>query len=273
MNEWRFNVFGTLVAVTGEPGAWRAFYLGVEGKRRPADFIIPDDVSGAELREYLADLFHENATPRNNDVRVLPSQLLFLPGALGRTALWEPVAGLLTHGAAKVHVGWPGFGATTADPSIRGIDDLVAKVVARIAQPSALIAQSMGGVIAMRVALARPDLVTHLVLAVTSGGIDVAGFGGQDWRPAFHDANPTLPRWFSTYQEDLSAQLSSVQIPALLIWGDADPISPVGVGERLASLLPCAQLQVVAGGDHNLAETHAPLLAPLIDAHLLRGRT
>ena len=272
MMEFRFNVFGTLVAVTGEPGAWRAFYLGVEGKRRLADFIIPTDVTSAELREYLADLFHENATPRNNDVKALPSQLLFLPGALGRTALWEPVTGLLTHAAARAHVGWPGFGATASDPAIRGIDDLVGMVVARIDRPTALIAQSMGGVIAMRVALARPDLITHLVLAATSGGVDVAGLGGQDWRPAFHDTNPGLPRWFSTYQEDLSAQLASVAMPTLLVWGDGDPVSPIGVGERLASLLPHAQLHILRGGDHNLAETHAALLAPLIDAHLLRGQ-
>ncbi len=191
-----------------------------------------------------------------------------MPGALGRTSLWEPVAALLTHPAAKAHLGWPGFGATAPDPSIHSIDDLVAQVVARIAQPTALIAQSMGGVIAMRVALARPDLITHLVLAVTSAGLDVAALGGQDWRAAFHDANPLLPRWFSMYQEDLSAQLPSVAIPTLLLWGDSDPISPVAVGERLASLLPRAQLHIINGGDHNLAETHAPRVAALIDAHL-----
>jgi hypothetical protein len=72
MNEYRFNVFGTWVAVTGEPGTWRDFYLGVEGKRRLADFIIPADLAGEELAEYLADLFHENATPRNNVVTPVP---------------------------------------------------------------------------------------------------------------------------------------------------------------------------------------------------------
>ncbi|RJG11325.1 DUF7661 family protein [Massilia cavernae] len=66
MKELRFNVFGTLIAVTGASGAWRAFHLGSEGKRRPADFIVPDDVAEHELCEYLADLFHEHATPRNN---------------------------------------------------------------------------------------------------------------------------------------------------------------------------------------------------------------
>lgn len=66
--EFRFNVFGTLVAIVGAPGAWKAFYLGVEGKRRPADFIVPHDTASDELCEYLADLFHEEATPRNNEV-------------------------------------------------------------------------------------------------------------------------------------------------------------------------------------------------------------
>lgn len=201
----------------------------------------------------------------------MPSKLLFLPGALGRTQLWEPVANLIAFPAAKIHLGWPGFGATPPDPFIRGIDDLVAKVVAQIDQPTALIAQSMGGVIAIRAALERPDLITHLVLAVTSGGIDVKSLGGQEWRSSFNEANPLLPRWFSSYQEDLSQKLSQVAMPVLLLWGDSDPISPVRVGERLASLLPCAHLHIVEGGDHDLAEAHASVIAPLIDEHLAKA--
>jgi hypothetical protein len=68
MKEFRFNVFGTLIAVTGSAGSWQAFHLGADGKRRPADFIIPDGVEDHELCEYLADLFHEHATPRNGTV-------------------------------------------------------------------------------------------------------------------------------------------------------------------------------------------------------------
>ena len=71
MQEWRFRVFGKLVAVTGRAGARRAFYLGPEGKRRPADFIIPADVADDGLDEYLGDLFHEDATPRYHSVERL----------------------------------------------------------------------------------------------------------------------------------------------------------------------------------------------------------
>jgi hypothetical protein len=71
MQELRFRVFGKLVAVAGRAGARRAFYLGTEGKRRPADFIVPADVADDELAGYLFDLFHEEATPRYDSVERL----------------------------------------------------------------------------------------------------------------------------------------------------------------------------------------------------------
>lgn len=80
--------------------------------------------------------------------------------------------------------------------------------------------------------------------------------------------NFEVPRWFSAYQEDVSAKLPTVRIPALLLWGDSDPVSPVCVGERLAWLLPLARLHIVEGGDHDPAETHAAEVAPLIDEFL-----
>ncbi len=71
MHEHRFKVFGKLVAITGQAEARRAFYLGAEGKRRAADFVVPADIADADLAEYLADLFHEDATPRYSTVEQL----------------------------------------------------------------------------------------------------------------------------------------------------------------------------------------------------------
>lgn len=197
-----------------------------------------------------------------------PEQLFFLPGALGNTGFWLPAAGLLAHPAAQVHVGWPGFHGVPRDAGVKGIDDLATRLLARIDRPSALIAQSMGGVVAMRAALRQPELVTHLVLSVTSGGIDLSTFDAEDWRPAMRAAHPGLPDWFASDGEDLAPQLASLAIPTLLLWGDADPVSPVQVGQQLARLLPRARLHVISGGDHGLASTHAGVVAPLIDQHL-----
>jgi poly(3-hydroxyoctanoate) depolymerase len=201
----------------------------------------------------------------------MPSQLLFLPGASGNTRFWLPVASLLTHPAAQRHMGWPGFGPTPPDPGVQGIDDLVAQVVAAIDRPTALVAQSMGGVVAIRAALERPGLVTHLVLTATSGGIPMSDFGAHPWQREFLAANPSLPHWFTAFNDDLSPRLGSIAAPALLLWGDADPISPVAAGRRLASLLPCADMHVLPGGTHELASTFAVSIAPLIDRHLAKA--
>ncbi|WP_431824259.1 alpha/beta fold hydrolase [Burkholderia sp. F1] len=200
----------------------------------------------------------------------VPSQLLFLPGASGSTAFWQPLADQLTHPAERRIVAYPGFGAEPADPDVRDFDGLVRRVLRHIDRPTAVIAQSMGGVIALRAALDRPEWVTHLVLTVTSGGLDMQGLGAQEWRTGFVAANPHLPDWFVSFRADLSAELGRVAQPTLLLWGDADPFSPVAAGRRLLERLPDARLHVVPGGQHDLAAVHARALAPLVDAHLQR---
>lgn len=197
-----------------------------------------------------------------------PSQLLFLPGASGDTGFWRPVADRLRHPAGKHFVGWPGFGTTPPDANVNGIPDLVRSVAARIDRPTGLIAQSMGCAVAILAALERPGLVTHLVLTAASGGVDVVKLGGRDWQQGFLQTNKTDPPWFATFRQDLSAGIPSIAAPALLLWGDADPVSPVAVGQRFAALLPHAELHVFAGGAHNLGNALASSIAPLIDAHL-----
>jgi hypothetical protein len=73
MQEFRFNVFGMPVAIVGSAGAWKAFRLGADGKRRPAEFVVPGELREDELAEYLADLFHEHARPKNGAVVALPT--------------------------------------------------------------------------------------------------------------------------------------------------------------------------------------------------------
>lgn len=200
---------------------------------------------------------------------IQPSRLIFLPGASGNTDFWRPAAQRLACSAQQLHVGWPGLGPTPADPRVKSLDDLVARLLPEIDQPTALVAQSMGGIIAVRAALKRSEHITHLVLSVTSGGVNMPALGAHDWRPEFTAENPGLPRWFIDDQSDLSDQLTALQIPVLLLWGDNDPISPVRVGEHLAQLLPCSTLHVLQGAGHDLGFSHASEVASLIDRHLL----
>src|SRR6185295_11409450 len=194
--------------------------------------------------------------------------LFFLPGASGNTDFWKPVADGLHHRGQRRFLTWPGFGGVPSDPAVNGISDLVAGLVASISGPVDLLAQSMGGIIAIRAALQKPDLVKHLVLSVTSGGLDVPALGAQDWRPMFLARNPGLPRWFADEREDLSGRLGELSLPVLLLWGDTDPISPVSVGRRLAELLPRAELVVLNGGTHDLVFDRATEVVAYIEKHL-----
>ena len=69
MRVLRFNVFGTFVSIEATASGWQAYLLGPDGKRRPADFVVPDFIPEEGLGQYLADLFHEAATPTNGDVK------------------------------------------------------------------------------------------------------------------------------------------------------------------------------------------------------------
>ncbi|MCW2965052.1 MAG: alpha/beta hydrolase fold protein [Actinomycetia bacterium] len=180
-------------------------------------------------------------------------KLIFLPGALGAAAFWHPVGGRLPAEWQKVYLAWPGLGAQNPDPDVQGFDDLVRLVEDELTEPSVLVAQSMGGVVALRAALKHPDKVQGLVLVATSGGVDVARLGGSDWRADYRAEHPAAARWTTDDWPDHTAELSTVTAPTLLLCGDRDSISPVAVGEHLASLLPSATLHVLPGGTHSLA--------------------
>lgn len=196
------------------------------------------------------------------------TEVFFLPGAGGSADFWRPVADLLDAQRRKHFFAWPGLGNEPRDPAVRGLDDLVALVLSGLAEPADLITQSMGGLIAMKVALAAPEKVRRLVLTATSAGVPVSDLGGSNWRPDYRRNFPAAASWITEVDEDLSARLPSITAPSLLLWGDADSISPPAVGHRLLELLPNARLHIVGGGDHDLARTHATDIAPLIEEHL-----
>ena len=68
----RFDVFGRAVAIERAGDRWSVYYLGTEGKRRPArDIVVPSDRPASEIERCLADLCHEWATRRHPSVRRL----------------------------------------------------------------------------------------------------------------------------------------------------------------------------------------------------------
>lgn len=64
-----FDVFGRRIGVQRTGDRWRVVLVGEDGKHRAAPgVVIPPSVPEAELARYLADVFHESATPERPDV-------------------------------------------------------------------------------------------------------------------------------------------------------------------------------------------------------------
>jgi pimeloyl-ACP methyl ester carboxylesterase len=102
-------------------------------------------------------------------------------------------------------LGWPGFGDVPLDPTVDSLAALYRWLLERLPkEPSHVIAQSMGGVLAARLALDHPERLARLVLVATSGGLDLAKFGAVDWRPEYL-LSPREYRVGSSTTEPISA--------------------------------------------------------------------
>ena len=197
--------------------------------------------------------------------------MVFLPGASGDAGFWKPVARALPASLDPVFLAWPGLGDVPVRSDVKGFDDLVRLTLETMDEDVALVAQSMGGIVAVLATLARPSRVRWLVLVATSGGVDVRRFGARDWRPDYRREYPRAAEWILDASIDLTARIGEITAPTLLLWGDADPISPVAVGRHLATLLPSADLVVIPGGDHAFARDRADEVAPHVARHLQAG--
>lgn len=194
--------------------------------------------------------------------------LVLLAGASGNTEFWSPLIELLPDRYTKQVIAYPSFHGIAANPDINSFDDLADYVVGQIKQPSILIAQSMGGIFAIKAALEKTALIKGLILIATSGGVNLERFQVQDWRNFYLQEYAEYPNWFTTTNVNYEEFISSIDIKTLLIWGDHDPISPTEVGKYLNHLIQKSDLYIVEGGDHQLAEKCADEVAIPINKFL-----
>jgi pimeloyl-ACP methyl ester carboxylesterase len=195
-------------------------------------------------------------------------RVVFFPGASGAGEFWAPVADRMPDDWQTRLLSWPGAGSQPHDPSVVGYDDLVVRAAAAVDEGSDVVAQSMGGVVAVGLALAHPRKLRRLVLVATSGGLEIDAFGAEDWRKEYVSAFPEAASWVTEQRVDHGRELENISVPTCLIWGDADPISPVAVGRAVAAALPRSTLHVVAGGTHMMGRERPDEIASLIIGHL-----
>ena len=218
--------------------------------------------------------------------------VVLLHGAFAGASSWSAQTAVLARAGYRVHVPERRGHAHTPDvpgPLTYGVmaDDTVAYLDGVVGGPARLVGWSDGAVVALLVALRRPDLVDRQVLIgqyynssgkVTGGLVDQLTAGGDQvmgfLRAGYDPVSPDGPEHFSVvYAKTLQmietepeldlAALAAVGAPTLVLQGDRDEVT-LEHGAAVAGALPRGRLAVLPG-------THLlPLESPdIVNALLL----
>jgi pimeloyl-ACP methyl ester carboxylesterase len=196
--------------------------------------------------------------------------IAYLPGASGLWTNWEPIAAVLASRREPLLFDYPGLGESAENPALRSLTELASWIADELPERCDLVAQSMGSVLALRLALEHAERIRRLVLVTPCGGLNAQSFGALDWRDAFREQRPDAPSWFLDDASDFSDRLSEICAPTLIVMGGEDLIAPLSIGQFLQERIPSAKLEIIPDASHDLAEEHPAFLASMIEAHFRR---
>ena len=90
-------------------------------------------------------------------------------------------------------------------------------------------------------------------------------------RRAFFSTFRNLARWVPGQQRDLASRLPMLDIPTLVVWGEADQINSIENGRALAELQPTARLVTVPGAGHDVHQENAEAVLKAIREWMVRA--
>lgn len=118
-----------------------------------------------------------------------------------------------------------------------------------------VVGMSMGGRIALELALADPGLVRSLTLVSTSARVQrrwpigLLGLVSLVFRGHYPQPRYAFRRQRdASDQYDRTAELSELRVPTLVVHGRRDRIVPYRLAEDMAASIPGARLELVQGG-------------------------
>jgi pimeloyl-ACP methyl ester carboxylesterase len=192
-----------------------------------------------------------------------PLVMLMGTGSPGRVWRLHQTPALTAAGFACVLVDNRGIGTSADSTAGMTIDDMAGDTAALIEHlgigPAAVVGTSLGARVAQELALARPDLVSRLVLMATHGRRHPLAAAITAGRCALHDAGVVLPEsYHAAVEAALNLSPASLADPAAARdWLDVIGFS----GSRITAGVR-AQLAVLDGADRLAA--YAAITAPAL---------
>jgi pimeloyl-ACP methyl ester carboxylesterase len=206
---------------------------------------------------------------------------------LGELDNWDETLAALALGYRSMSLALPLFESHVVDVSPPHLAEHARRFMDVLGLEQAVIGgNSLGGHVALEVALAHPARVTGLILCAASGLLERSFTRGVPHRPDadwvrakvgevfFDPAHVTAARVDqvrriveerhskrrllhiarAAKRRHIEAQLPRIAAPCLLVWGREDRITPPEVAERFHALLPDSELHLLP------ACGHAPML-------------
>jgi pimeloyl-ACP methyl ester carboxylesterase len=221
--------------------------------------------------------------------------LLLIHGLAGSTKWWSRNVDGLSRGNSLYLLDLPGFGSMRKHAkhfSIATSANWVGRVLSGLnLHRAAIVGHSMGSLIAALFAAHHPDRVSRLVLAApaialpqTSVWPFVVPLMTQAFyvHPAFL---PTLVRdaafagpvaLMRAAREllliDTKSELSRIESPSLLLFGERDPLVPASLAQTLASQIRNSEFRVLSGAGHILMYDRAELFNTAVLDFLSAGK-
>jgi 2-hydroxy-6-oxonona-2,4-dienedioate hydrolase len=209
--------------------------------------------------------------------------VVFLHGLVGLNEHWERVVDSVCDRVRCVTLEMPLLELRGVDCSLSAVSAMTMQFLDRfIGEPAVLVGNSFGGHVALRVTHERPELVSALVLAGSSGLIERTVVKGAPVRPTrewlvekigelFYDKSKMNPEDVerahkllnerggaramvklskTARRDNMTDDLGDIVQPTLLIWGREDVVTPPSAGQGFQELMPDAQLYWLDGCGH-----------------------
>lgn len=209
--------------------------------------------------------------------------VVLLHGLMGEMDHWESTLEALAPRYRALALEVPILDATRAEASVEGLAHYVGTFLDALEIPQAVLGgNSLGGHLALELALRYPARVSGLILTGSSGlfergftrgvpHVPTTEFVRQKMEEIFYDTALVTPSWVesvrrilttrvfalrvlhvarSAKRSNLEARLAEIQVPTLLVWGKDDRITPPEVAERFRAALVDAELTFIANCGH-----------------------
>jgi pimeloyl-ACP methyl ester carboxylesterase len=235
-----------------------------------------------------------------SDTHEAPHDTVFVHGAGGNSLLWRRTLQYLSGGAHGYAVNLPGH--PSGDITCKSVDDYAEALHRFIAERGlrrpAVCGHSMGGAIALDLAVSHPEDLGALILVSTGAKLGVnqqildglreqpmgtiekvitpwsfnsIDLGlGREARTALSVSN--LPVFLNDYLAcqgfDVRSQLPGIEAKTLIVCGDKDRMTPPKWSEYLNANIPGSELRVIEESGHMLPLEKPRALAQVLQSFL-----